>query len=554
MDMQDYMDIVLTKGTELLEQTNTLPLVRALNAVREAKARANARRAVAFIGFNNLRDTANALNAALGHPFLEADRLLFVRKECRITFTYTEEAAENNTRDLYSALEAEGDTAVVRTLACNCNALKTADATVLFLPGGNAANFDMHTLNAQFDFAFVVTSALAALNENEKQFLTETAQPVIGGNRVALALADVDLISMDDLTAINEHANKVLNRVFQTKIPLLCDGSDELKAFAGALLTDLDNYYSHTVKQVTRLGAAAVRESFDEFKTRVSISAEEIRTAIATLNERKANFGQKAEALCHMAQIFIEGNVKVPLLNEMRSYNEQIKEKAFTGIENMKGKAIEKESLNNQLDENFKTAWVRFFNAQAATIKELFEDEAKHIEAQIKIDTDELFNGFRPDVLKLMNADTAAPAFSGTAKDIDGLKKPLNLSNLLVFATVPLVFINLPVAIFTAVSAFLLKKRDKFMARDDMQAFSQARINDIGDGYYNAYAAEIEGNMAEATASLKQSITGAYKHLVDNALSNLHALQRSEAERGEQQKFIDTFPIETFAAPTETEE
>lgn len=543
--MNNYIDFVFENGVALLEYENTLPLVSALNAVRAVKERKNERRVIAVIGSGSLRDTINTLNITFGYNFMDADKLMYIRKNCRIQFTYSDEQGEASPESaiqvLYAAIEADNDDIVNMRIHLMCDALKNADAMLVFSTNGMSTRIDWDNENALIDFAFIVTNALSALSGVEKLFLSETASKLFGSERVALVLANANLLNATDYEAVTKYIDEYMKRIFNGEVSVFCDSDDALKEFyEKTVVPNTDNYYAVTTDKVARLGAEAIINSFNEFKKRLNVSEQDIHKAIEDINSRKVQFEEKADALCHMTDIFIEGNVKAPLLSEMRSYSERLEKTALEGVKNVVSKTI----LNERINNYFKSAWSHFFDEQMLAIREMFDAEAKNIEAQVKIDTEELFACYDRNISGLLKERLQQDVFRGTLTYGDGLDNPLKMSTVLLIASIPLAFVGLPLAVISAVSSVFTKKQERQTAQRDLEELEQKNVENVGDHYLKICSEEVDLRFNAAAASLKQEIRDAYKNLIDNIFDDLNALRKSDAERERQMGFAVSFENE----------
>lgn len=546
--MNNNPEFILERGAVLIDNLNPLRLIGSINALKTIRERK--RRTVAVIGLSNLKDTANILNIAFGYHFLDADRMACVGRPCRIHFTHTgniETLPEETLRDLYAALESSLDETVDIRVELPCSAVDDIDALLLFSPYGGTG-IDWERENSLFDYALFVTNAIAALSITERFFLSTIGGNLIGGQRLALALANSVFVSADDYKCLLESSNGFMERTFKGKMPILSDTDDELKAyFDKCIAAEIQQHYSSAIEQIVDRNSRIILETIADAKEHFSVDQLSITNDINELEKRRGEFAQKAEALCGMAGAFIDGSVKSPLLREINEYSEGLTRTALKGARNL----MSAEEAAQSIEAYFSAAWEYFLSEQMPVVRDMFEEEAKHIERQLRSDTKALFSGldcsvFQAESTKIAKMSAAEAVLRGQDYlSMNPERKAINASTLMLTAMVPLAFLNFPMAIAAAAASFGMRKYEKIKAKEQLGNSIKRMVDGVAECSCRAVQQAIDDEFAIGKKDLNETIKGAYARMIDSTLDSLKQLRDSLDDLRDKMRFVTEFEAET---------
>jgi len=541
------VNFVLDEGAALLDQTNSIPLGNALRSLQSVKTKRNEKRTIAVIGLSNLKDTVNVLNTAFGYRFLDADRLAYVRKNIAIRFSHDTTASVEDIdvalQKLYSKLEADTNESVNAQIILPCDALEKADALLLFsekIEDGDLWEAE----NAEFDFAFFAVNALGAFSINEKAFISKIASPIIGKKRLAIAVANTGFVSADDYKILRDSINAILRQSFESLPDIFADSSDELYTFwEKKLIPNIAQYHKISCDQILGVCVTRIIDTLSEVKKLIDVDSKQIDEAIETLKGKETDVREKSESLCHMAQIFINGNVKSPLINSMREYNGNIIANIFDGLNN----AQNVRDTADKLPDFVSSAWNHFFSEQLPCINDMFDDEAERIKKQLKTDEQDVFTEVSTKVFGIVSDEKFSDILFSpfnlvyvTSKEHTTMSK---VSSLLLVGSIPLAFVSLPIAVISAVCSFGIKR---FHRKSDSQEIiigseEKREISLYANEICEELIAEVGLKLDEATEALKSTITETYKKMLGAGIASLNALRSSSSEMAEKRQFVLDF-------------
>ncbi|MPM06350.1 hypothetical protein SDC9_52649 [bioreactor metagenome] len=549
--MKNDADYILKRGLVLLEKINPVWLVNSVNSLKTALERRSS--AIAVIGIGSLKDTVNVLNITFGYHFLDADRLAYVHKPCRIQFVHApeeESLPEESIKKLYAALEANSDGAVNMVVGVPCDSVRDCAALLLFSPR-SGPGIDWERENALFDYALFVTNTHAALDIEERTFLGEIGAKLIGTRRLALALANSGFVTADDYQQVVASAEKFLQRTLGSGVLIVADSDDELTAlYEKELLPKLREHYDDTVSQIAGLNTKMILETISDAKKRFGVNSDEINRAVFQLERRKDLFAQKAESLCAMAAAFVEGGVKAPLLREMADYSQRLRETAVKGAR----KLDSLEEAAQSIESYFRTSWEHFLREQLPAVRDMFEEEAGYIERQVRADIGELFESIDDFLFQFgpytdhfaacrISRDPVFPGCDFT--EYLGERKPVKTSMLMIAATIPLAVTNFPMALVAVATSFGMRNQEKRLERERQAASVEQMVEEAEDYFVREMRCDMDNQFDAGLEQLRGSIRQAYARMIDSALKSLEELRASLDDLHEKMRFIDAFQAET---------
>lgn len=549
--MNNKHDFILESAAALLDNISSAYLADSVSSLKSAKERK--RPAVAVIGLNSLKYTADVLNNLLGYGFLDEDRLAYVQKPCRIGFTYDEEYIRHPSKsleELYGLLEENSDEAVSMNIKVPEARLCDCDVKLLFFPQG-IESINIKKENALFDYLIFVTNAPSALNIPERNFLSEYGENLIGRERLALVFANSSFVSASDYNLLTETAESFLEKTLGGKMPVLADDPEELRDFYEEdIKPKLNQYYESTLSRISNYNIKMINETILKAKKDINTGGDEINRAVRKLEQRRELFAKKSGSLCSMLRAFIEGRVKAPLLREADDYTERLKDKALKGVWELSNAEDAEISVENY----FRTSWDYFLKEQMPNVRDMFEEEATYIEKQIQTDIDELFwevedygsgnedsaEGLSPLKEGLLHTNLQGPGIA----DYTGEGKPLKISTLTIAAAVPLAIINLPMALLAAAASVTMRSHEKRQEREHMSSSIKQMVYETADYYKKEIRWVIEEEFTDRTNQLCKSIDDSYSRMLNSALKTLRELEDSTKKLEAKIEFINCFEAE----------
>lgn len=543
--MKNDPGFILERGTGLLDKLNSIPLINSMHSLETVLQRS--RPAVAVIGIRSLKDLVNVLNITFGYHFLDADRLTYVQKPCRVRFCFSEQetTAEESAEKLCAMLAADSDCGVSLSVSVPCDTIRNCDVLLLFAPQGNVG-IDWELENAQFDYALFVTNAHAALDMEERTFFENIGARLIGPSRLALALANSSFLSGGDYQQVLAFAEKFLHRTLGGDIPAVADSDDELSVFfEEEILPGLEQHHESAADQIAGLGARMIRQTIADAKKRFGVNAEDLQCAIHGLERRKDQFAKKAESICALANAFVTGSVMAPLLREAADYSERLRAAALNGA----GKLTPEEAAQS-VESYFHSSWEHFLNEQLPAVRDMFEEESDNIERQVRADMGELLenlDGFLPEdggFTGGLGGSKAAPDAVFPRYDLlngSAQHSPVKNSMLMIAAAIPLAVTNFPMALVAVATSFGLRQQEKRLARQRQAASIAQMVEEATDYYFREIQCGIEESFAVETKHLQDFVRDAYARIIDSALKSLEDLKTSLEDLKGKMQFIDAF-------------